>query len=124
MKTARRSQPIQRTACGLETRRGRRTPGKIFLLSLGTFFIASSVILAAFSLIHAWHDHDSGCEGDACPLCARIASAHGVFRHLDTAARFAVFPFYAVYIALHNFKPACPRKDLHTLIALKIQLNR
>jgi hypothetical protein len=80
------------------------------------------LILAVFSLIHALDDHAHE-SGDACPACAQIASAHEVFRQFGTAMKCAVFLFFAVYTAVHDFKPALPRADIHTLIALKIQLN-
>ena len=88
----------------------------------GACVVGFALVLAVFCLIHALdaHDHDGA---DACPVCARIASAHGTLRRFGFAPQRAIFLFCAIYAAISDFKSARPLTDLQTLIALKIQLN-
>jgi hypothetical protein len=96
---------------------------RILLLSFCAFLIASPLLIAAFSLIHAWRDH-ADCEAsEPCPICAQMAPAQNVFRQLGDAHKCAIFFFCAVYAAICGIKPVRRRTNFKTLIALKIQLN-
>jgi len=105
------------------TQSGKRSAKRSIALAVCVFFIAASILSAAFVLTHAGHTHDHNGTGGSCAACVHIAAAENLLKSISAALAGAAIIYGGLSAALSVLKPGSFFTDFYTLVHLKIRSN-
>ena len=96
---------------------------KIVVLIFLVCFFMLSLLLEAFVLIHAEHEHDHKGTSGSCTICIQLHNAENLFKQLGMAVAAISLGFFSLLTAMATIPFVLFSLGLRTPIKLKTRIN-